>query len=247
MSVFCSYRAASSYIKQTFKSIINQTNRQKYIGCRYSHHSRTSFSTITVPESSLVFNSSIHKLNQKHASLLSNSYEYDYFRSEIATRLISRILDLDGAFPMALDFGCHSGQIYKELINFIRQNPTDKLPGGITDLYQIETCPELLNRDEIPDWQQQLIKPHRISMDTFDGPQPLPFDDNTFDLIVSGMSLQWINNIPFIFSELQRCLKPDGCFVGAFSGGSTLQELRSSLLLADQERKGGMNTHMSQQ
>lgn len=211
----------------------------------YYHYSKYSFSTVTVPESSLVFNSSIHKLNQKHASLLSNSYEYDYFRSEIATRLISRILDLDGEYPTALDFGCHSGQLYKELINFIRQNPSDKLPGGIKELYQVDTCKELLHRDEIPKWQTQLINPHRILMDTFDGPQTLPFEDDKFDLIVTGMSLQWINNIPFIFSELQRCLKPDGCFIGAFSGGTTLQELRSSLLLADQERKGGMNNHMS--
>ena len=130
------------------------------------------------------------------------------------------------------------------MINFIRSNPNDKIPGGINELYQIDICNELLTRDIIPDWQQQLIKSHRVSIDNFDD-KILPYNDNQFDLIISGMSLQWINNLPFVFKELQRCLKPDGCFIGAFSGGSSLQELRSSLLLADQERKGGMNSHMS--
>eukprot|EP01084_Bolivina_argentea_P229226 386940_1 len=222
------------------RNIINTNN--------HYHHCIKYLSTVAVPESRTVFNSSLHDLNKKHASLLSNSYEYDYFRSEISTRLISRILDLEGSFPKALDFGSHSGTTYKELINFIRQNPTEKVPAGITELYEIETCKELLHRDVIPDWQQQLIKCNKVHIDTFDNPNgdnKLPFDDNTFDIILTGMSLQWINDIPFVFNEIKRILKPDGCFIGAFSGGATLQELRSSLLLADQERKGGMNSHMS--
>ena len=77
-------------------------------------------STVTVPESKEVFNRRVHRLNKTNAAQRSNSTEYDYFRREIATRLISRVLDLDGAFPVALDFGAHSGSIYKELINFIR-------------------------------------------------------------------------------------------------------------------------------
>jgi len=36
-------------------------------------------------------------------------------------------------------------------------------------------------------------------------------------------------------------LKPDGAFVGSMLGGSTLQELKHSMYLADQERKGWSN------
>lgn len=34
-----------------------------------------------------------------------------------------------------------------------------------------------------------------------------------------------------------QVLKPDGAFIGAMLGGSTLTELRSCLLLAEQERE----------
>lgn len=36
-----------------------------------------------------------------------------------------------------------------------------------------------------------------------------------------------------------QVLKPDGAFIGAMLGGSTLTELRSCLLLAEQEREVG--------
>ena len=42
----------------------------------------------------------------------------------------------------------------------------------------------------------------------------------------------------------QRVLKPNGCFIFAMVGGSTLSELRSSLVLAELERDGGVSTHV---
>lgn len=38
-------------------------------------------------------------------------------------------------------------------------------------------------------------------------------------------------------ATLEQALKPDGAFIGAMLGGSTLTELRSCLLLAEQERE----------
>lgn len=38
-----------------------------------------------------------------------------------------------------------------------------------------------------------------------------------------------------------QVLKPDGAFIGAMLGGSTLTELRSCLLLAEQEREVSEN------
>lgn len=42
-----------------------------------------------------------------------------------------------------------------------------------------------------------------------------------------------------------RTLRRDGCFLGAVFGGDTLFQLRCSLQLAEQERFGGMGTHVS--
>lgn len=42
-----------------------------------------------------------------------------------------------------------------------------------------------------------------------------------------------------------KSLKPDGVFMASLFGGETLFELRSSLQLADIERKGGISPHIS--
>lgn len=61
----------------------------------------------------------------------------------------------------------------------------------------------------------------------------LPFSNGTFDLVTSCLSLHWVNNLPRLFTEVHRVLKPDGCFLLAMIGGSeTLAELRASMILA---------------
>lgn len=48
-----------------------------------------------------------------------------------------------------------------------------------------------------------------------------------------------------MFKSINNCLKPDGPFLGSMFGGDTLYELRSSLQLAETERKGGVAPHLS--
>ncbi|ETO31106.1 hypothetical protein RFI_06012 [Reticulomyxa filosa] len=104
----------------------------------------------------------------------------------------------------------------------------------------------MLNRDPIPfDWQS-MIPCRRQEYDEDQVPrQPLPFQDNEFDIVFSNMNLQWVNDIPNLLTEILRVLKPDGCFIGSMAAGGTLQELRSSFVLAEQERLGGIGNHLS--
>ncbi|XP_048456531.1 arginine-hydroxylase NDUFAF5, mitochondrial isoform X2 [Rhincodon typus] len=73
----------------------------------------------------------------------------------------------------------------------------------------------------------------------------LPFKENTFDLILSSLSLHWVNDLPRAFKQIHSSLKPDGVFIGAMMGGETLYELRCSLQLAELEREGGFAPHIS--
>ena len=73
---------------------------------------------------------------------------------------------------------------------------------------------------------------------------PLPFPDGTFNLVISSMALHWINDLPRLLSEIERVLKPDGCLLFALPGGNTLPELRSTLVLSELERTGGVSTHV---
>lgn len=51
--------------------------------------------------------------------------------------------------------------------------------------------------------------------------------------------------MPGCFTNIINSLKPDGVFMASIFGGDTLFELRSSLQLAEIERKGGLSPHIS--
>ena len=54
----------------------------------------------------------------------------------------------------------------------------------------------------------------------------LPFPVHHFDLVMSSLSLHWVNNLESTFRQVLDTLKPDGAFIGAVLGGDSLQELR---------------------
>ena len=62
---------------------------------------------------------------------------------------------------------------------------------------------------------------------------------------MSSLSLHWINDLPGVLTQINHILKPDSPFIGAMLGGDTLYELRTSLQLAEQERRGGISPHVS--
>lgn len=73
----------------------------------------------------------------------------------------------------------------------------------------------------------------------------LPVESNSVDVVFSSMALHWINDLPGMFKEVNRILKPDGVFLAAMLGGETLQELRSSFAVAEQDLYGGVSPHIS--
>ncbi len=54
----------------------------------------------------------------------------------------------------------------------------------------------------------------------------LPFKEKHFDLIVSGLTLQWCNNLDVVFFEIRRLLKENGVFLFSSFGPNSLKELR---------------------
>ena len=75
--------------------------------------------------------------------------------------------------------------------------------------------------------------------------EALPFADASFDLVVSALSLHWVNDLPGALIQIRRVLKPDGLFIGVALGGRTLTELRQSLLAAEEEIRGGAANRVS--
>jgi len=103
-----------------------------------------------------------------------------------------------------------------------------------------EMSEKLLEQADLPEDENVLVEKK-----VFDEESDLPFADNSLDLVVSSLNLHWVNNLPKLFKEVNRCLKPDCAFIGALFAGDTLFELRVSLQLAELERKGGITSRVS--
>lgn len=77
------------------------------------------------------------------------------------------------------------------------------------------------------------------------GEELLPFRDGALDLIVSALSLHFVNDVPGVLAQVRRALKPDGMFLGAMLGGRTLVELREAMLAAEAEIEGGASPRVA--
>lgn len=64
----------------------------------------------------------------------------------------------------------------------------------------------------------------------------LPFADASFDLVVSAGVLDQIDDLPGALTLIRRVLRPDGLFLGAFVGGTSLPHLREAWRTAERDR-----------
>eukprot|EP00494_Astrolonche_serrata_P033371 UN33640 len=111
----------------------------------------------------------------------------------------------------------------------------------MTEFIQYGNCLEMITRNR-PSEEDKKILHTRLAVGFED---QLPFEDKSFDLVLTNLALHWVNDLPQTFAEINRVLKPDGVLMGCMLGGATLQELRSSFSIADQERQGGVSSHIS--
>jgi SAM-dependent methyltransferase len=146
---------------------------------------------------------------------------YDFLIREVAERLLERLCDVRRSFPLALELGCHTGQLARAL--------RDRTP--IDRLIQTDLSPEMARRSD----------GLRLVVDE----EALPFGAETFDLILSCFSLHWVNDLPGTLAQVAYALKPDGLFLAAMAGGTTLFELREALMRAELELDGGAGPRVS--
>ena len=79
----------------------------------------------------------------------------------------------------------------------------------------------------------------------FDADERLDAGRGGFDLAVSILSLNGVNDLPGALVQIRRALKPDGLFVGALLGGATLSELRDAFAAGEIETMGGVTPRVA--
>jgi NADH dehydrogenase [ubiquinone] 1 alpha subcomplex assembly factor 5 len=75
--------------------------------------------------------------------------------------------------------------------------------------------------------------------------EALPFAEQSLDLVVSGLALHFVNDLPGTLIQIRRALKPDGLLLAALLGGATLTELRTAFLTAEEELEGGASPRVA--
>jgi SAM-dependent methyltransferase len=73
----------------------------------------------------------------------------------------------------------------------------------------------------------------------------LPLAPASLDLVVSGLSLHLIDDLPGALIQIRQALRPDGLLLAALLGGRTLAELREAWLLAEDEMAGGASPRVA--
>jgi len=151
--------------------------------------------------------------------------DFNFLFTECAERLGDRLLDITRTFPTALDLGCHDGAMAR----FIPPR------SAVETLVHCDLSPAMAG----------LAQANSGCLAMAGDEEFLPIRDQSLDLVVSNLSLHWVNDLPGAMTQIRRALKPDGLFLAAMLGGETLKELRDALTTAEIEREGGLSPRTS--
>ncbi|MBT6093522.1 MAG: methyltransferase domain-containing protein [Rhodospirillaceae bacterium] len=154
---------------------------------------------------------------------------HDFLFAETAERLADRLDDVKRAFPLALDLGCHGGELSRALNS----------RGGIETLACADLSERMAKQAGTPALGPSLAL--ALAADE----EALPFAAASLDLVLSNLSLHWVNDLPGALVQIRQALKPDGLFLASMLGGATLHELRTALYEAEIEVEGGLSPRFS--
>jgi len=71
----------------------------------------------------------------------------------------------------------------------------------------------------------------------------LPCPESTFDMVISNLTYQWVEDLPLAFAEVFRVLRPGGSFCFTTLGKGSLEELSSSFAEAHRRLKSPALPH----
>jgi len=160
-------------------------------------------------------------LVRRRDRMAADAARHDFLLARVAEDLAERLGAIQRRFPIALNLGAYHGLVGRRLRN---------LP-SVDLVIDAEAAPRLLAQCDPP----------RVCADE----EALPFRDQSVDLVVSGLALQFANDLPGALVQIRRALKPDGLLLAALLGGDTLTELREALLAAEEEIEGGASPRVA--
>jgi SAM-dependent methyltransferase len=141
--------------------------------------------------------------------------------AHVAREIAERVALMLRPFPLALDLGAYHGLLGRKVA---------ELPSVGAMIYA-ESVLALA-----------ALCPRPALVCDEDG---LPFKDASLNLIVSGLALHRVNDLPGALIQIRRALAPDGLFMAALLGARALSELREALIEAEAEVQGGASPRVA--
>lgn len=181
---------------------------------------------MAIPDPMLVFDRALVRRHRERAAQAWDGVAF--LKQEIAQRLVERLDDIRRRFPIAVDLGCHGGEVGAAL-----RLPEGHRHGGVETLISVDLALGFAQRAAI----------HGLAMVADE--EMLPLAAGSVDLVLSAMTLHWVNDLPGTLVQICRALKPDGLFVAALLGGETLWQLRQALAQAESDVEGGLSPRVS--
>jgi SAM-dependent methyltransferase len=160
-------------------------------------------------------------LAQRRARVAGAAADHDFLLARVADDLAERLAIVRRSFPLAANIGAHHGLLSRRIRGLT----------GVESIIDVDSTAALL-RDAIR---------LRVVADE----EALPFADASLDMVVSGLSLQLVNDLPGTLVQMRRALKPDGLLLASLLGGATLTELREAWIAAEAEISGGASPRVA--
>jgi SAM-dependent methyltransferase len=162
-----------------------------------------------------------HRLRAAQASEGTGFEAHDFLFREIAERMDERLGEVNRHFQSILVVGNHGG-IAAEMV---------RARYGQATVVRMDLAPGLLAKGAGAP----------VAADE----EALPFAPQSFDLVISLLSLHWVNDLPGALLQMRHVLKPDGLLLASIIGGESLKELRQSFLEAEAAIEGGVSPRVS--
>lgn len=170
-----------------------------------------------MPQGSVLFDRDLLRIRRRRARKLGPAtFLLDRVASELGERLSAVVRD----FPVAVDLGTPADAVRRVLSE---NEKVGTIVAADADAESLDSTFPRVAADE----------------------EALPFADASLNLVVSALSLHFVNDLPGTLIQIRRALKPDGLLLAALLAGDSLAELREAFAQAESEIEGGLSPRVA--
>ena len=160
-------------------------------------------------------------LRARRARFASEIAAHEFLLAHVAGEIAERVEVMLRSFPRALDLGAYRGLLGQKVA-------------------ALKSVGEMVYAESAFALAALCPRPALVCDEDL-----LPFKDASLNLIVSGLALHRVNDLPGALVQIRRALSPDGLFIGALLGARSLIELREALIAAEAEAQGGASPRVA--